>query len=102
MRRLLTLLLSTALLGACDDEDEPLGPAELVSVAVLSAGIERDPMWSWDGTRIAFASNSDGDFELYSFFPPNGVDFVRTTDNEVPDTRPVYLRARGGPPGPAR
>jgi hypothetical protein len=66
------------------------------------AGIERDPMWSWDGTRIAFASNSDGDFELYSFFPPNGVDFVRTTDNEVPDTRPVYLRARGGPPGPAR
>ena len=64
------------------------------------AGNERDPMWSWDGTRIAYASDGDGDFELYSFLV-NGTGFSQITSNEVPDTRPVFLRARGGPPGPA-
>jgi TolB protein len=40
------------------------------------------PAWSPDGTRIAFASNWDGDFEIY-VMNPDGSGVVVLTHNSV-------------------
>lgn len=42
------------------------------------------PDWSPDGTRIAFTSDLDGNFEIYTI-RPDGSDLVRLTNNEFGD-----------------
>lgn len=68
---------------------------------IARAGTERHPAWSPDGSRIAFASNADGDFEIYTMNPAGG-ELARLTDNDVDDTMPVWLRARGPAPSVRR
>jgi TolB protein len=62
-------------------------------------GTELDPAWSYNGTRIAFSSDQDGDFDLYSM-APDGSQFSQITDNIAWELRPVFLRARGPIPPP--
>jgi Tol biopolymer transport system component len=45
------------------------------------------PRWSPDGTRIAFASNRDGDFEIYTM-NADGTDLRRLTHNPASDSHP--------------
>jgi Tol biopolymer transport system component len=45
------------------------------------------PRWSPDGTRIAFASDRDGDFEIYTM-NVDGTDLRRLTHNPASDTHP--------------
>lgn len=40
--------------------------------------------WSPDGTRIAFTSNRDGDWDIYTI-NPDGTDLTNVTDNAVED-----------------
>ncbi|NIM52761.1 MAG: hypothetical protein GTO22_26535, partial [Gemmatimonadales bacterium] len=45
---------------------------------------DREPAWSPDGTRIAFASNRDGNYEIY-VMDADGSNPVRLTDNPAGD-----------------
>ena len=45
--------------------------------------------WSADGTRIAFASNRDGNWEIYSMDAAGG-DVRRLTNDPAVDNAPVY------------
>ena len=49
-----------------------------------SEGADWAPAWSPDGTKIAFESNRDGDFEIY-MMNADGTDPVRLTQNERTD-----------------
>jgi len=46
-------------------------------------------MWSSDGERIAFHSNRDGNFEIYTM-AGNGSDVVRVTTNPALDFFPAW------------
>jgi Tol biopolymer transport system component len=47
------------------------------------------PVWSQDGTQIAFASNADGDYEIY-IMTGDGTNITRVTDNNVDDMYPSW------------
>lgn len=48
-----------------------------------------DPAWSPDRSRIAFASDRDGNFEIYSMHA-NGTNLVRLTNNIATDRNPDW------------
>jgi TolB protein len=50
---------------------------------------DTDPTWSPDGERIAFASNRDGDFEIY-VMDRKGENLLRITDNTTDDIQPAW------------
>ena len=50
---------------------------------------DKDPAWSPDGTRIAFASNRDGKYELY-VMRSDGSALERLTLNDDSDERPSW------------
>jgi hypothetical protein len=53
---------------------------------------DRDPAWSADGASIVFASNRDGDFEIYTV-RVNGGELTQLTDNDAEDTHPSWSAA---------
>jgi Tol biopolymer transport system component/DNA-binding winged helix-turn-helix (wHTH) protein len=53
------------------------------------AAADKDPAWSPDGTRIAFASNRDGKYELYVMRSDGGAP-ERVTRNDDNDERPSW------------
>jgi Tol biopolymer transport system component len=57
-------------------------------------GNDRQPAWSPDGTRIAFASDRDGDFEIYRI-PASGGTIVRLTDTPADETAPDWAPDSG-------
>ncbi|MFN0198216.1 MAG: TolB family protein [Planctomycetaceae bacterium] len=61
-----------------------LGPVE---------GIQGQPCWSPDGSRIAFSSSHAGNQDVYTI-KPDGSELIRLTDSPRSDFRPVY--APGG------
>jgi TolB protein len=65
---------------------------------ITLAGTERHTAWSPDGSRIAFSSDADGDYDLYSI-APDGTQLGRLTEDQIDDAHPVFLRASG--PAPA-
>ncbi|MBN1481923.1 DUF5050 domain-containing protein [candidate division KSB1 bacterium] len=48
-----------------------------------------EPDWSPDGKRIAFASNRDGNYEIYTM-DPTGANLKRLTNNEAEDSWPIW------------
>jgi Tol biopolymer transport system component len=54
-----------------------------------ATGADLDPAWSPDGSKIAFASERDGDFEIYSM-GSTGENPVRLTRNSASDSRPAW------------
>jgi YVTN family beta-propeller protein len=72
---------------------------------VQNFGDLASPAWSPDGTRLLFASQNDGDWELYTI-PVNGGAIARLTDNSADDLSPdwawftdriVFVSNRVGP-----
>src|SRR5437667_6655635 len=54
-----------------------------------SASADLEPAWSPDGTKIVFASNRDGNYELYTI-NPDGTGVTRLTRNTVSDREPSW------------
>src|SRR5207253_162530 len=54
-----------------------------------SASADLEPAWSPDGTKIAFATNRDGNYELY-IINPDGTGVTRLTSNTVSDREPSW------------
>ena len=55
-----------------------------------------DPAWSPDGTALAFATNRDGNYEIYTA-NDDGSRPVRLTDNERDDRDPTWFPATAEP-----
>lgn len=51
---------------------------------------DREFAWSPDGTRIAFVSNRDGNWEIYAMDADDGGNVVRLTQNAVSDRHPTW------------
>jgi len=64
-------------------------------VVLALEGSESGPTWSPAGDRIAFASDRDGDLEIYTV-RPDGSDLVKVTDNDIDDTDPAWLARPAG------
>jgi TolB protein len=58
---------------------------------LVLAGTESRPAWSSSGRRIAFASDRDGELELYTV-APDGNQLQRLTHNTVRDQAPAWVR----------
>ena len=43
--------------------------------------VDQEPTWSPDGTKIAFATNRDGNFEVYVVNADNGANAINLTNN---------------------
>jgi Tol biopolymer transport system component len=54
-----------------------------------NTALDNFPMWSTDGERIAFHSNRDGNFEIYTM-ASDGTDVVRVTNNPAFDFFPAW------------
>ena len=53
------------------------------------AAVNQSPSWSPDGSRIAFASDLDGDYEIYTMLA-DGSDIQQVTDNPARDDDPAW------------
>jgi Tol biopolymer transport system component len=51
---------------------------------------ETYPTWSADGEWVAFASDRDGDMEIYAV-RKDGTDLRQLTNNDDPDIEPNWL-----------
>jgi Tol biopolymer transport system component len=69
-----------------------------------SIGEDYEPYWSYDGSRLAFVSDRDGDADIYladaeCATPPGGCsdeDLIRLTDNNAQDSGPIFSYACRG------
>ncbi|MEJ7654854.1 MAG: hypothetical protein WKH64_16715 [Chloroflexia bacterium] len=60
-----------------------------VTRLTTSEAFESDPSWSSDGGKIAFASNRDGNFEVY-VMDPDGGNQMNISNNAAFDGKPVW------------
>jgi Tol biopolymer transport system component len=72
-------------------DDIFIGPANRTETGVVNLtnhpAQDFHPRWSPDGTRIAFASDRDGDFEIYTV-RVDGTDLRQLTHNTASDSHP--------------
>ncbi len=54
-----------------------------------AVGLDDQPAWSPDGTKIAFRSNRDGNFEIY-VMNVDGTGQTRLTNDPAEDTDPAW------------
>lgn len=87
----------TALVGKIAYASTRQGPFNIYSqnaaggaaqTEISSSGQDATPVWSPDGTRLLFASNRDGDFDIY-LRQPNGVE-TKLTFNGSEDIHPSW------------
>ena len=64
----------------------------LTSITVNDGVQDSDPAWSPDGNALAFATNRDGNYEIY-VANSDGSDPLRLTDDERDDRDPLWFRA---------
>ena len=69
------------------------GLALLASFLVAGAGLPATAVVLGSNGRIAFASDRDGDFEIYSI-EPDGTGLLQLTTNAVGRRRPVVVARR--------
>ena len=55
-----------------------------------SIGLDWKPIWSPDGTKIAFQSQRDGDLEIYISNLPDTTHISQLTDNAFGDSNPKW------------
>ena len=67
----------------------PSGSTDRAQRLTDATAAGKDPAWSPDGTRIAFASNRDGKHELY-VMRSDGGELERLTKNDDNDERPSW------------
>jgi Tol biopolymer transport system component len=72
-----------------ENDDPNENGYEGMLVVPRSWGTAWDPTWSPDGSRLAFTSSRDGDFELYAAAREGGPK-VQITSNRVPDVEPAW------------
>ena len=65
----------------------PGGPARQLTTA---RGADQWPVWSADGTKIAFESNRDGNSEIY-VMNADGSEQTNITRNPAADTLPSWI-----------
>ncbi len=73
-------------------DDIFLAPAEggpFRRVVARAGGSAQDPVWSPDGTQIAYASDVDGDYDIYVVSANGGIP-QRVTDNNATDWQPTW------------
>jgi Tol biopolymer transport system component len=56
------------------------------------SGIDEAPTWSPDGRQLAFASDRDGDFEIYILNVGDGVIVQQVTQNTAQDRWPIWAQ----------
>jgi Tol biopolymer transport system component len=75
----------------------PCGPIRIYLLDLETGGLTNltpdqdatDPSWSPDGTRIAFASNKDGNFDIYSM-ASDGTDVQQLTRTTAHEAEPAW------------
>src|SRR5262249_55541269 len=55
----------------------------------FSRGVDEDPTWSGDGSRIAFETNRNGNFDIYSV-AADGTDSQQLTNGPENETDPAW------------
>jgi DNA-binding winged helix-turn-helix (wHTH) protein/dipeptidyl aminopeptidase/acylaminoacyl peptidase len=68
--------------------DQPGTRARELTRQTFGRGLQTDVTWSPDGQRIAFASNQDGNFDIW--VQRLGGEAVRITDSPADDTQPAW------------
>ena len=64
------------------------GVTRLTSTSV--SVVDTDPTWSPDSTKIAFATNRDGNYEVYSMNAADGTGLLRLTNRPGNDLEPAW------------
>jgi Tol biopolymer transport system component len=76
-------------LGMGVGEVSHIGVLDLVTGLVRDLGRGFAPQWSPDGARLAFISDRDGDWDLYTM-DPDGGDVEQLTNDAAFDTAPIW------------
>ncbi|MDQ1565509.1 MAG: eukaryotic-like serine/threonine-protein kinase [Actinomycetota bacterium] len=75
--------------GDSDPEIFAIGPDGSMKQLTHNRATDTTPSWSPDGARIAYASNQDGNFEIYVMDAAGG-NVVRLTDTKGDDFSPTW------------
>lgn len=67
----------------------PISGGSMQQLTTLQASHTEDAVWSHDGRHIAFASDQDGDFEIYILELASGI-ITQLTDNAAIDRQPTW------------
>jgi Tol biopolymer transport system component len=75
--------------GDSEPEIFAIGPDGRMKQLTHNRATDTTPSWSPDGTRIAYASNQDGNFEIY-VMDADGRNVMRLTDTKGDDFSPTW------------
>jgi len=79
----------TKILCVVNDQVTTVSPSGTNPQTLTNSGLNWNPRFSPDGTKIAFASNRDGDWELY-VMNANGSNETRITNRAGEDSMPAW------------